>query len=240
MSNFFGSRSESSIAGSGLRVEIRPLMRQVYLWMATGLLVTAAVSVGVASTPAIQEVVYNPAVLIGAIIAELALVIALSWGLRRMSPGLAITMFFVYAALNGLTLSLIFFAYQIGSISAAFFTTAALFGAMTVVGFTTNIDLSQYRSYFIMGLIGLVIAMVVNVFLRSSGFDFLISLVGVVLFTALTAYDTQKIKNMAADPTIEADGSLSMKLSIMGALSLYLDFINLFLFLLRLFGGRRN
>src|SRR5688500_3674368 len=100
MSNFFGSQSESSIAGSGLRVEIRPLMRQVYLWMATGLLLTAAVSVGVASTPSIQEFLYAPGVLIGVIIAELALVIALSWGLRRMSPGVAITMFFVYAALN--------------------------------------------------------------------------------------------------------------------------------------------
>lgn len=237
MSNFFGSQSESSIAGSGSRVELRPLMRQVYLWMTTGLLVTAAVSIGVATSPAIQEVAYNPPVLIGAIIAELALVIALSWGLRRMSPGVAIAMFFVYAALNGLTLSLIFFAYSLGSISAAFFTTAGLFGAMTVVGFTTQVDLSKYSSYFMMGLIGLVIAMVVNIFLGSGPLDFVISLVGVVLFTALTAYDTQKIKNMAADPTIEADGSLSMKLSIMGALTLYLDFINLFLFLVRLFGG---
>lgn len=237
MSNFFGSQSESSIAGSGSRVEIRPLMRQVYLWMTTGLLVTAAVSIGVATTPAIQEFAYNPAVLIGAIIAEFALVIALMWGLRRMSPGVAITMFFVYAALNGLTLSLIFFAYSLGSISAAFFTTAGLFGAMTVVGFTTKVDLSKYSSYFMMGLIGLVIAMVVNMFIGSGPLDLLISIVGVVLFTALTAYDTQKIKNMAADPTIEADGSLAMKLSIMGALTLYLDFINLFLFLVRLFGG---
>jgi len=240
MSNFFGSQSESSIAGSGLRVEIRPLMRQVYLWMATGLLVTAAVAVSVTTMPALHELVMNPTALIIAIIAELGLVLALSFGLRRMSPGLAIAMFFVYAALNGFTLSLIFWVYDLGSISVAFFTTAALFGAMTVVGFTTQIDLSKYSSYFIMGLIGLIIASVVNVFLRSSGFEFIISLVGVVLFTALTAYDTQWIKRMAADPTIEADGSLSMKMSIMGALKLYLDFINLFLFLLRLFGGRRN
>jgi uncharacterized protein len=240
MSNFFGSQGESSISESGLRVEIRPLMRQVYLWMATGLLLTAAVSVGVASTPTLRQFVSNPAVLFGAIIAELALVIGLSWGLRRLSPGAAIAMFFVYAAINGLTLSLIFSIYTKGTISAAFFTTAGLFGAMTVVGFTTKLDLSQYRSYFIMGLIGLVIAMVVNMFIGSGPLDLLISIVGVVLFTALTAYDTQKIKRMAADPTIEADGSLAMKLSIMGALTLYLDFINLFLFLLRLFGGGRR
>jgi FtsH-binding integral membrane protein len=214
-------------------------MRQVYLWMATGLLVTAAISVSVVTIPALQDLVLNPAVLIGAIIAELVVVLALSFGLRRLSPGVAIAMFFVYAALNGLTLSLIFWAYDLGKIGAAFLTTAGLFGAMTVVGYTTQLDLSQYRTYFIMGLIGLVIAMVVNMFLRSTGFELLISFVGVVLFTALTAYDTQKIKRMAADPTIEADGSLSMKLSIMGALALYLDFINLFLFLLRLFGRRR-
>jgi uncharacterized protein len=237
MSNFFGSQSESSIAGSGLRVEIRPLMRQVYLWMATGLLLTAAVSVGVASTPSLREFLYAPGVLIGAVIAELVLVMALSWGLRRMSPGVAITMFFVYAALNGLTMSVIFLVYDLGSISAAFFTTAGLFGAMTVIGYTTKVDLSKYSAYFMMGLIGLVIAMVVNIFLGSGPLDFVISIVGVVLFTALTAYDTQWIKRMAADPTIEADGSLSMKLSIMGALHLYLDFINIFLFLLRLFGG---
>jgi len=238
MTNFFGSQSESSIAGSGLRVEIRPLMRQVYVWMATGLLVTAAVAVSVTTMPALQELALNPAALIVAIIAELGLVLALSFGLRRMSPGVAIAMFFVYAALNGFTLSLIFWVYDLGSISAAFFTTAGLFGAMTVVGYTTQIDLSKYSSYFIMALIGLIIASIVNVFLRSSGFDFIISIVGVLIFTALTAYDTQWIKNMAADPTIEADGSLSMKLSIMGALKLYLDFINLFLYLLRLFGRR--
>ena len=239
MSNFFGSQSESSIAGSGVRVEFNALMRQVYLWMATGLLVTTAVAVGTATIPSLQRLALNPAVLIIAIIAELALVIGLSFGLRRMSPGVAIAVFFVYAALNGFTLSIIFLAYDLGTIGAAFFTTAVLFGAMTVVGFTTKVDLSKYSTYFLMALIGLIIAGVVNIFLRSSAFDFVISIAGVLIFTALTAYDTQRIKQMSADPTIQADGSLSMKLSIMGALRLYLDFINLFLFLLRLFGRRR-
>ena len=239
MSNFFGSQSESSIEGSGLRVEFNALMRQVYLWMTTGLLVTTAVAVGTVTLPSLQRLVYSPGVMMIAIIAELVLVMALGFGIRRMSPGVAIAVFFVYAALNGFTLSVIFLVYDLGTIYAAFFTTAALFGVMTLIGFTTKIDLSQYRTYFMMGLIGILIAMVVNIFLHSSGLDFIISLFGVALFTGLTAYDTQKIKRLGSDPTIQADGSLSMKLSIMGALRLYLDFINLFLYLLRLFGRRR-
>jgi FtsH-binding integral membrane protein len=207
--------------------------------MTTGLLVTTAVAVGTATLPSLRNLLLNPGVMIAAIIAELALVLALSFGLRRMSPGVAIAVFFVYAALNGFTLSVIFLVYDLGSIYAAFFTAAALFGAMSVVGFTTKVDLSKYSTYFLMALIGLIIAGVINIFLRSSAFDFVISIAGVLIFTALTAYDTQRIKQMSADPTIQADGSLSMKLSIMGALRLYLDFINLFLYLLRLFGRRR-
>jgi FtsH-binding integral membrane protein len=157
-----------------------------------------------------------------------------------MSATTAGLMFFVYAAVNGFTLSLIFLVYNLGAIGAAFLTTAGLFGAMTIVGLTTQIDLTKYSTYFMMAIIGLVIAMVVNIFLRSSGFDLLISFAGVIIFTALTAYDTQKIKNMASDPTIDAGSDAAMKLSILGALTLYLDFINLFLFLLRLFGGRRD
>jgi uncharacterized protein len=239
MSNFFGSQSESSIPGSGLRVELSALMRQVYLWMATGLLVTAAVAVSVTTVPALANLVLQPGVLIGAVILELVLVLALSFGLRRMSPGLAIVMFFLYAAVNGFTLSIIFWAYELGTIGAAFLTTAGLFGAMTVFAYTTKTDLTKYRTYFIMALIGLIIASVVNIFLRSSGFDFIISIAGVLIFTGLTAYDTQRIARMAADPAIQSDGNLMMKLSIMGALHLYLDFINMFLYLLRLF-GRRN
>jgi uncharacterized protein len=236
----WGSQSESSIIGSESRVEIRPLMRMVYLWMTTGLLVTTAVAVTVSATPSLLQLAMNPAVLIGAIIGELVLVMAIGFGLRRMSPGLATTLFLVYSAVNGFTLSLIFVVYNLGTIQVAFLSTAALFATMTVVGYTTQIDLTQYRSYFMIGLIGLVVAMVINIFLRSSAFDFAISIFGVLLFTALTAYDTQKIKRMAADPQIEADGSLSAKLSILGALTLYLDFVNLFLFLLRLFGGNRR
>lgn len=237
MSEWFGSRAESLPLG-GLRVEIRPLMRNVYLWMFFGLLVTTVISLITVNTPAILELAFNRAIFFGAIIAELVLVIALSAALRRLSPGMAMAMFVVYAALNGFTLSLIFLVYDLGAITNAFLTTAFLFAAMSAIGYFTDIDLSRFSSYLLMGLIGLIIASVVNLFLRSSGLDFVISLFGVVLFTALTAYDTQKIKLLAADPTIEADGSILLKLSIYGALTLYLDFINLFLFLLRLFGRR--
>jgi FtsH-binding integral membrane protein len=167
------------------------------------------------------------------------MVVGLSWGLRRISPNLAMILFFVYAALNGFTLSLLVMVYADSSLVTAFASAAALFGVMSVVGYTTQADLTQYRTYFMMGLIGLIVAMIVNIFLQSRGLEMLLSLFGVVLFTALTAYDTQKIKQIAADPNIQADGSLVIKLSIMGALALYLDFINLFIFLLRLFGRRR-
>lgn len=225
---------------SGLRVEIRPLMRLVYMWMTVGLLVTAFVAMIVSGSEAALLLVRNPVILFGSIILQLVLVVALNAGINRMSANLAGVLFFVYAALNGFIFSMIFLAYSLGSISLAFITTAGLFGAMTVVGFTTKTDLTRYSSYFMMGLIGLFIAMIVNAFLGSGPLDFIISIIGVLLFTALTAYDTQRIAAMAANPQIEADGSLAPKLAIIGALKLYLDFLNLFLFLLRLFGGGRR
>jgi FtsH-binding integral membrane protein len=174
-----------------------------------------------------------------AIIGELVLVVALSWGLQRMSPTLAGILFAVYAALNGFTLSVVAFAYTGESIVIAFGATALLFGAMTVVGFTTNIDLSQYRGILFMGLIGLVIAGLVNLFLQSNTFAFIMSFFGVAIFTGLTAWDTQKLKNLAAAPELQDNPEMLARMSVFGALILYLDFVNLFLFLLRLFGRRR-
>ena len=165
--------------------------------------------------------------------------IALSWAINRLSPTVAALMFVVYAALNGLTLSLIVHAYTGASVTLAFVSTAAIFGVMTVFAFTTKVDLLQYRSYFFVALIGLLIALVVNMFLQSSGLDMLISFAGVLIFTALTAYDTQKLKYMAASPQFQEDGSAVAKYSIFGALQLYLDFVNLFIFLLRIMGRRR-
>lgn len=238
MAGLFDNKNESPIISSE-RVGIQSLMRLVYVWMTMGLLVTAGVAMWTASQPKLVESAVEGGWFFIAIIAELVLVIALSWGIRRFSPGVAIAMFFIYAAVNGFTLSLIFLVYNIGTIQLAFVSTAATFAVMSVVGYTTQLDLSQYRTYFIMALIGLVVAMLVNMFLQSNGLDLIISLIGVVLFTALTAYDTQKIKRLAADPTVQEDGSLMLKLSIMGSLNLYLDFINLFLFILRLMGRRR-
>jgi FtsH-binding integral membrane protein len=239
MSEF--SFGERAIDSPSLRVEIQPLLRLVYMWMGFGLLVTSFVAVFVASSSTLTNMLLdNPALLFIALIAEVGLVIAISAGIKRFSANTAATLFFVYAALTGFTLSLIFLVYPIGSITTAFVTTTALFGVMSVVGYTTQVDLTKYSTYFMMALIGLVIALVVNMFLRSTGLDLLISMVGVVLFTALTAYDTQKIKRIASDPAIQADNNLTLKMAILGALTLYLDFINLFLFLLRLMGGSRR
>ncbi len=221
-------------------VSVQQVLQWVYVWMTFGLLVTAGVSFVTVNTPALAGLLLNPAVLLGAIIVELILVVALAAAAMRMSPAVAGAMFFVYAAVNGFTLAIVFFAYELGSIASAFAATAALYGAMTIVGFTTELDLTKMGTYLFMGLIGLVIAMLVNLFLGSSGLDLVISVAGVLIFTGLTAYDTQKIKRMAALPVVQQDGSAAMKLSIRAALTLYLDFINLFLFLLRLLGGRRR
>lgn len=240
MNSSYNFAGERAIDSPSLRVEVQPLFRLVYMWMGFGLLVTSIIAVVTASVPELQAILFNPGVLIVAVIAQLGLVIALGAGIRRFSANTAAILFFVYAALNGFTLSIIFLVYAQSSIMAAFLTAAGLFGAMSVVGYTTKTDLTTYRSYFMMALIGLVIALVVNIFLRSSGLELIISFFGVILFTALTAYDTQKIKLMAADPEIQADNNLLLKMAILGALTLYLDFINLFLFLLRLFGGSRD
>ena len=215
-------------------------MRMVYLWMTLGLAVTGVIAWVLAGTEVGLQIATNPALLIGAVILQFVLVIGLTAGLMRLAPGVAIAMFFLYAAVTGVMFSMIFLAYDLGTIQLAFFSTAGAFLAMSVVGYTTQLDLSQYRTYFIMGLIGLIVAGFVNILFKSPILDMAISMVGVVIFVALTAYDTQKIKRMAADPAINSDGSMSMRVSIYGALSLYLDFINLFLYLLRLFGRSRR
>lgn len=214
-------------------VQLNAVMRNVYGWMTMGLGITAFISILLSATGFVPE----PMMFFVVIIAQFALVIGLSRMMHRLSATNAGLLFFTYSALTGVTFSIIFLVYPIGSIAAAFLSTAGVFGAMTVVGLTTKTDFSQYSSYFMMGLIGLVIAMIVNWFLGSAMIDYLISIVGVLLFTGLTAYDTQRIARMAADPHLQLDPANKVKFSVMAALTLYLDFINLFLFLLRLFGG---
>ncbi|GAB4574882.1 MAG: hypothetical protein Kow0077_23610 [Anaerolineae bacterium] len=235
--SYYNWQDEMTVSPTA-QIDMQALLRWVYVWMGFGLLVTAFVAVVTVSTPALLSLLASPLLWI-ALIGELVLVVALNLALPRLSPAAAAALFVVYAALNGFTLSGIFLVYTGSSIASAFVATAAMFGAMTVVGFTTNIDLSRFGSFLIMAVIGLLVAMIVNMFLGSSMLNFIISGVGVLVFTGLTAYDTQKIKRIAATSTIQQDGSLAMKLSILGALTLYLDFVNLFLFILR-FVGRRD
>jgi FtsH-binding integral membrane protein len=218
-------------------VDLQPVMRQVYVWMGLGMLLTTAVAYVTASTSLIS-LAANPVVLIIALIAELGTVIGLSVGLKRLSSGAATALFFVYAALNGFTLSVVLLAFTSATVVSAFAATAILFGVMSVVGYTTSVDLTKMGTYLMMGVIGLIIAMVVNLFINSGPLDLLISMVGVLIFTALTAYDTQSIRRMAAE--VGMDGETAAKLGIFGALKLYLDFINMFLFMLQLMGGRRR
>ena len=217
-------------------IDLQAIMRQVYTWMVLGMLITTVVAYVTAST-ALVNLAANPILLLVAIIAEFGLVLVISRGLNRLSAGAATKLFMLYAALNGFTLSMLLLAFSIGSVFLAFAASAALFGVMSIIGYTTRVDLSKLGTYLMMAVIGLVIAMVINLFLSSSMLETLISLAGVLIFTALTAYDTQRIGRMAAQMSMNGDAAL--KFGIFGALKLYLDFINMFLFVLRLTGRRR-
>ena len=217
-------------------INLQSVMRRVYVWMGLGLLLTAAVAYITVTTPLIN-LASNPAYLLGALVAELALVLGISFGFNRLSALAATGLFLVYAALNGFTLSLVLLAFTSTSVFSALVATSALFGAMSIVGYTTKVDLSRLGTFLMMALIGLLIAMVVNLFISSGPLDLVISVIGVLLFTALTAYDTQRIGRMAAQ--MDARGEAGAKLGVFGALKLYLDFVNMFLFILRLIGRRR-
>ncbi len=217
-------------------LNLQSVMRQVYVWMGLGTLLTAAVAYLTVNS-ALVKLTANPVILVGAMVAELALVMGISFGFNRISAATATMLFLVYAALNGFTLSVVLLAFTTASVVGAFVATGALFGAMSIIGYTTHIDLSKFGTFLMMALIGLLIAMVVNIFISSGPLDMIISVIGVLLFTALTAYDTQRIGRMAAQ--MDAQGEAGAKLGIFGALKLYLDLINMFLFMLRLIGRRR-
>ena len=213
-------------------------MNQVYLWMAAGLGLTALVAWQTASSPAALQFIFsNTIVVIGLVIAQFGLVIALSAAVHRLSAATATAMFLLYSGLTGVTLSSIFVVYTMASIANAFLVTAGTFGAMSVYGTVTKRDLTGMGSFLFMGLIGLVIAMLVNIFLQSAMMDFVISGIGVLIFTGLTAYDTQKLRQFGMNAPLD-DATALRRGAILGALTLYLDFINLFLMLLRLFGNR--
>lgn len=215
------------------------LMRKVFVWMALALAITGITAYGVASTPALIMAVFtNKALFWGLIIAEFVLVFAVSGAINRLSLATATLLFVLYSVVNGATLSFIFLAYSAAAIVKTFLITAGTFGAMALVGYTTKTDLTSLGKLLFMALLGIVIATVVNMFVGSAGFDLILSYIGVLVFVGLTAYDTQKIKQMCQEAP---DAGESMqKMALLGALSLYLDFVNLFLYLLRLFGNNKD
>ena len=214
------------------------LLRKVYVWMALALVITGICAYGVATSPALLQLIYsNRAALWVLLIAEIGLVFYTSARINSLSLTTATTLFAIYSALNGVTLSAIFLAFTLSSIASVFFITAGTFAATALYGYTTKRDLSKIGSILFMGLIGLILATVVNMFLHNGMLNLILSYVGVVIFVGLTAWDSQKIRQMLV---MQGDtGETAQKVALMGALTLYLDFINLFLYLLRIFGKER-
>jgi len=211
---------------------------RVYNWMGLGLATTAVVALMTASSPALLSIIFgSQLVFFGLIVAELGLVMALSAAIGRLQATTAALMFFVYSALNGLTLSAIFLAYTNASIANTFFVTAGTFGLMSLYGYATKRDLTSWGSFLFMGLIGIILASLVNIFMRSEAIYWLVTYAGVIVFVGLSAYDAQQIKQMALHGF--ADEETERKSAVIGALRVYLDFINLFLMLLNIFGRRR-
>ena len=232
------NRSVAAPSASVLQDTQTRVINQVYTWMSLGLALTATVGYYTAGTEALRNIIFsNGMVLIGLVVAQLGIVFALSAAINRLSAAAATGLFILYAALTGLTFSAIFLVYTSVSIASTFFVTAGTFAAMTVFGHTTKRDLTKLGSIAFMALIGIILATVVNIFLQNSLLELIVSAVGVLLFTALTAYDAQRIKDMAA--TVSG-GESEAKVAVMGALALYLDFINLFLMLLRFLGVSRD
>ena len=218
-----------------LNAYMTQVMRKVYVKMFLGLLVTALTSFLVMSNETVLiTLLQNRALLIGLCVGELALVFALSMAINKLSPAVATLLFYAYAVLNGVTLTPIFLVYTASSIGLTFMVTAGVFLAMSIYGYTTKADLTKFGTYMVMALIGLIVCSIINIFWANSVMDWIISFAGVIIFIGLTAWDTQKIKQMAQ----ETDEANAGKLATMGALSLYLDFINLFLYLLRFLGNR--
>lgn len=239
MNNFFNNNVTIDDVRS--RSAFAVLMRKVYVWMTLALTVTGLTAYYVASNP---QLMYNmfgqtSTMVWVLILAELAIVFTLSAAINRLSFMVASLLFVAYSVLNGLTFSVIFLVYTLSSISSVFFITAGTFAAMSFIGYTTRKDLTGMGKILIMALIGIIIATVVNIFIKSSGLMVIVSYIGVLVFVGLTAYDTQKIKKMFLQAGTEVNDS-TQKLALLGSLTLYLDFINLFLYLLRILGDRRS
>jgi len=231
-----GSSFASAAAGVSYDAGLRAYMLKVYNFMAIALGISGAVAFGVSSSPAIMGAIFGTPLAWVAMLAPLGFVIFFGYKLNSLSGQQAKTYLWIYSALMGLSLSTIFIAYTNASIARVFFISAATFGSMSLYGYTTKKDLTGMGSFLFMGLIGLIVASIVNLFLKSSALDFALSAIGVLIFIGLTAYDTQKIKQSYYR---SADSEMTSKLAVMGALNLYMDFINLFIMMLRFFGDRK-
>lgn len=228
------SRAAPRAAGVSFSEGLRRHMVQVYNHMTAGLVVTGIVAYLVGNTPTIMQTLFGSPLMFLVMLAPLAFVLVMSFGVQRMSLGALTLTFYGFSLFMGLSLSTIFLRYTHTSIAQVFFITAAMFLGMSLYGYTTKADLTKMGSFLIMGLWGIILASIVNIFVHSSGLGFVVSVLGVVIFTGLTAYDTQRIKENYS----EGWGSVATgKLAIMGAVTLYLDFLNLFLMLLRLLGS---
>jgi FtsH-binding integral membrane protein len=230
-----------SVKQTRTQVLVNDFVRSVYNWMAIGLGLTGVVAFAVANSPTMLQLVYgNQILFFGLIIAELVLVFSISARVNRMQASTATGLFLLYAGLNGITLAFVFLVFTKASIASTFFVCAATFVACSIYGWTTKRDLTTLGSFLFMGLIGIIIASVVNIFVKSSAVATIVSYVGVLVFVGLTAWDTQKIKTMAMSQPDGLEAGVMRKGAIIGALSLYLDFINLFLMLLHILGASRE
>ena len=228
------------IAGTDSLEAVNTLFRKVYQYMAVGLILTSLTAWLTASNPSMTRIFLGSAVpLIIVAVAEIGLVIYLSAAISRLSASTALMLFCVYSVLNGITCSSVLLVYTNDSVYSAFLSTAGMFGAMSLYGLYTKRDLTGLGSFLRMGLFGLIIAMLINIFVGSTMAETVISVMGIIIFMGLTAYDTAKIKELAEGAGMSGDEAVG-KIAVIGALALYLDFINLFLYLIRLFGKRRN
>ncbi|RPI80104.1 MAG: Bax inhibitor-1/YccA family protein [Desulfobacteraceae bacterium] len=230
-----------SVPKQKVEVFVNAYVRSVYNWMFIGLALTGLIAFYTSTSTALLKVLFgNPFMFWGIFIAELAIVWVISSRIDRLSSATATLLYVIYSVLNGLILSLIFLRYTGSSIAGTFFICSVTFLACSIYGWVTKKDLTSFGGFLIMGVIGIIIATIVNIFLKSSALNMAISYIGVFIFIGLTAYDTQKIKNMALSQPDGLEAGVIRKGAILGALALYLDFINLFLFLLRILGGRRD
>ncbi|MBI3452325.1 MAG: Bax inhibitor-1/YccA family protein [Rhodospirillales bacterium] len=232
----FMTQTQTQAEHVAIDAGLREYMLRVYNYMASGLALTGIVAYVVANTPSVSNVIFGTPLVYVVMLAPLAFVMILSFGINRLSFASAQAIYWVYAAVMGASLASILLVYTGTSVARVFFISAGTFAAMSLYGYTTKADLSKFGAFLFMGLIGIIIASIVNIFIGSSALQFAISVIGVLVFVGLTAYDTQRIKEIY----LESDsGEVAGKKALMGALTLYLDFINLFLMLIRLFGERR-